>query len=179
MGSIEREGAEARRATLRRELRDAEDACQRLRAGLLALGPGARLPGLHLVAAVGGAQVVIPGARIAEIAPVVACDPVPGAPAWVSGSFLWRGRPAVAIDLAARLGAPASTAPDAILVVLDGEPTVALLVPEVCGLAEDPDLADAAADSAMGPFLGVCALDGRTLPLLAPEALEREVGRLA
>lgn len=165
-----------RREALRRELRGAEEACQRLRAGLLALGEGARLPGVHPVARAGGVRVIVPGGRVAEIAAVVACEPLPGAPAGVVGSFLWRGRPAIALDLAVRLGGPPCSSHEDLLLVLDGEPTVALRVEEVCGLAEDPAVAAGGPGAGLGPFLGVCSLDGETIAILAPEALEREIG---
>lgn len=167
--------AAGRREALLRELRGAEEACQRLRAGLLALGDGARLAGVHPVARVGAARVVIPGGRVAEIAAVVATDPVSGAPSGVVGSFLWRGRPAIALDLAVRLGEPPCASHEDLLIILDGDPTVALRVEEVCGLAEDPEVAAGSASAGLGPFQGVCAVNGGTIPILAPEVLEREI----
>lgn len=167
--------AAARRQAMVGELRAAEEACQRLRAGLLELGAEARLPGTHPVARVGAARVVVPGGRVAEIAAVVACDPMPAAPAHVVGSFLWRGRPAVAIDLAARLGGRPCSSHEDLLLILDGDPTLALRVEGVCGLADDPVVTAGEGGAGMGPFLGVCSLDGGTVPILAPEALEREL----
>ncbi len=166
-----------RRRAVQAELRTAQDACQRLRAELLALGEGALLPGVHLLAWVGDRPVLLPGARIAEIAVVVECQPIPGAPAWVTGSFVWRGRPALAVDLAARLGGAPTDSLEAILVILDGEPTVALVVEEIRGLVEDPPVAAGGPDADLGPFAGACTVAGSAVPLLAPEVLEREVGR--
>jgi hypothetical protein len=63
------------------------------------------------------------------------------------------------------------------LVILDGEPPVALLVDEVLGLVEDPLLVDARVDA--GPaqrlLLGTCAVEGEAVGVLAPEVLEQEV----
>jgi purine-binding chemotaxis protein CheW len=168
-----------RRRAVQDELRTAQDACQRLRAELLALGEGALLPGVHLVAGVGGHPVLLPGIRIAEIAVVVECQPIPAAPPWVAGSFVWRGRPALAIDLASRLGGIPTDSLEAILVILDGEPSVALVVEEIRGIVEDPPVAVGRADAALGPFAGACTVDGNPIPLLAPEVLERAVGRIS
>lgn len=177
MGQPETREPAVRRRAVQAELRTAQDACQRLRAELLALGEGARLPGVHLLAGVGGGSpVLLSGSRIAEIAVVVECQPIPGAPAWVIGSFVWRGRPALAVDLAARLGGAPVDSLEAILVILDGEPTVALQVAEIRGLVEDPPVAAAGPDAALGPFAGACTVEGSSVPLLAPEVLEREVG---
>lgn len=166
-----------KRRALVKELRAIEQQWSRVRAGLVALGPGERLPGLHLVVGVAGGRALLPGARIAEIARIVALDGVPGAAPWVLGSFVWRGRPAVAVDLGARLGSAPASSLDAIMVILDGSPTVALVVEEVRGLAEDPLLADGAAgDEVRAPLLvGACRVDDEALPVVAPEVLEREV----
>jgi hypothetical protein len=65
------------------------------------------------------------------------------------------------------------------LVVLDGAPTVALVVVEVRGLAADPLRADAAPDPAPDAarrrlVLGACRVADEAVPVLAPELLERE-----
>jgi chemotaxis protein histidine kinase CheA len=179
------EGAAAPRSgVLRRvlldELRAVEREWQRVRAGLAGLGPGEKLPGLHLLVRVGGGHVLLPAARIAEIARVVAFDPIPGAPPWLSGAFVWRGTPSLAVDLGARLGAEPSTSLDAVMVILDGAPTVALLVEEVRGLWEDPVIGDGGGEGAKSPvFAGTCQVGGEAVPLLAIGVLEREVGEFA
>jgi purine-binding chemotaxis protein CheW len=169
------DAATARRALVE-ELRAIEERSLRVRAGLVALGPGTRLPGVHLVARAAGGRVLVPGNRVAEVARLVACDPVPGAPAAVIGSFVWRGRPALALDLGARLGGPAcGDSLDAMMVILDGSPTVALLVDDICELVEDPAVAEAGAAGAVaGPVVGTCRVGDAAVAVLAPEALERE-----
>lgn len=166
----------AQRSAILDALRANEREHARLRAGLAALGPGQRLPGLHLAVGVAGGRLLVPGGRIAEVALRVAFDPAPGSPPWVRGGFLWRGRPALAVDLGARLGGAPCPGSDALLVILDGEPTVALLVDEVLGLVEDPLLADLGDEA--GPtrrlFLGACAVEGEAVRVLAPEALEQD-----
>lgn len=169
-------GGGDRRRALVQELRAIEQQWSRARAGLAALGPGERLPGLHLVVGVAGGRALLPGARIAEIARIVACDRIPGSAPWLLGGFVWRGRPALAIDLGARLGGAPASSLDAIMVILDGAPTVALVVDEVRGLAEDPLLADrVAGEEARSPLvIGACRVDDDALPVVAPEFLEHE-----
>lgn len=174
-GSGETHEGGARRRALVQELRAVEREWLRVRAGLAALGPGERLPGLHLVVGLGSGRVLLPCARVAEVARVVACDPIPGAPPWVVGAFVWRGHPAVAVDLEARLGGAPASSLEAMMVILDGSPTVAVVVAEIRGLTEDPLLADAVPDGAAQRFvLGACRVDDEALPVLAPELLERE-----
>lgn len=174
-GRSDERGAATRRGALVEELRAIEREWVRVRADLTALGPGERLPGLHLAVGLSSGRLLVPCARVAEIARVVACDPIPGAPPWVLGAFVWRGRPAVAVDLDARLGGAAASSLEAIMVILDGAPTVAVVVPEVLGLVEDPLLADdpqVASGSRL--VLGACRVGDEAVPVLAPELLERE-----
>lgn len=174
-GTAAPKAGSARRRALLDELRAVERQWLQVRAGLAELGPGERLPGLHLRVQVAGGQALVPAARIAEIARVVACDPVPGAPPWLLGAFVWRGAPALAVDLGTRLGAPPMTSLDAVMVILDGAPPVALLVDEVTGLSEDPVIGDVSRE---GPnatlFAGTCRADDGAVPLLAVDVLERE-----
>jgi chemotaxis signal transduction protein len=170
----------ARRRALVNELRAIEREWARVRAGLAELGPGERLPGLHLVVELGAGRLLLPCARVAEIARVVACEPVPGAPPWVLGTFVWRGRPALAADLGARLGGERAASLEALMVILDGTPSVALVVQGVRGLVEDPLLADGASEGPSGRVvLGACRVEDDAVPALAPEALERELQELA
>lgn len=169
----------ARRRALVRELRAIEREHRRVREGLAALGPGERLPGQFLVACAAGGRVLVPAARIAELARRVALDRVPGAPPWVLGAFVWRGRPAVALDLGARLGGAPARSLDAMMVILDGAPTVALVVDELQGLVEEPLLADGAEGEAAHLFLGACRVEDQAVPVLAPELLERDAVEIA
>jgi purine-binding chemotaxis protein CheW len=165
-----------RRTALVRELRALEREWLRVRAGLAALGPGERLPGLHLVLRIASGRLLLPCARVAEVARIVACDPIPAAPRWVLGAFVWRGRPAVAVDLEARLGGAPTATLDAMMVILDGSPTVAAVVDEIRGLAEDPILDEAApAPGDAGRLvIGACRVDAEAVPVIAPELLERD-----
>ncbi len=173
-------GAGDRRRELVEELRAIERDWSRVRAGLVELGPGERLPGLHLVMGLDGGRMLLPCARVAEIARVVACEPLAGAPPWVLGTFMWRGSPGVAADLGARLGGERASSLEALMVILDGRPTVALVVHDVRGLVEDPLLADGGSERAEERLVvGACRVDDEAVPLLAPEALERELREVA
>jgi hypothetical protein len=78
------------------------------------------------------------------------------------------------------LGAPLATSLDAVMVILDGAPAVALLVDEVRGLSEDPVIGDGGGEGPNAPlFAGTCRDAGEALPLLAIELLEREARELA
>jgi chemotaxis signal transduction protein len=168
--------ARTRRHALIEELRAIERAWLRVRAGLAALGPGERLPGLHLLVKVAGRRMLLPGDRVGEIARIVACDPVPGSPPWVLGTFLWRGQPGLAVDLGARLGGARASGLETIMIVLDGAPTVALVVEDVLGLVEDPVLAEVGGEEGAASLLvGACRLDEEAVPIVAPEAVERDV----
>lgn len=165
----------ARRRALLERLRALEREGLRVRAGLAALGPGHALPGVHLLAAVGARPFLVPGGRVVEIARYVAVDPIAGAPPWLLGTFVWRGRPALAVDLGTRLGLAACAGRDAVMVVLDGGPPIALVVDAVRALVEDPVAADGAGTGAADqPLLGACRVGDLALPLLAPEVIEAE-----
>jgi len=173
------DGDERRRALVQ-ELRAIEREGSRVRAGLVALGPGERLPGLYLVVGLAGGRVLLPCARVAELARVVACEPIPGAPPWVLGTFVWRGRPGIAADLGARLGGERASSLEAIMVILDGTPTVAVVVDDVRRLVEDPLFADGASEVPENHLVvGACRVDDEAVPVLAPEALERDVREAA
>ncbi len=174
-GPPEIHAGDARRRALVDELRAVEREWARVRAGLAELGPGERLPGLYLVVGLDSGRLLVPCDRVAEVARIVACDPIPGAPRWVLGAFVWRGRPAVAVDVEARVGGSPASSVDAMMVILDGTPTVAAVVNEIRGLAEDPVLADAAADARVARLvLGACKVEDEAVPVLAPELLENE-----
>ena len=137
-------------------------------------------PGCTSCVGVAEGRVLVPCARIAEIARIVACDPVPGAAASMLGSFVFGagGPPSPWTSPRGWAGAPAASL-DAIMVILDGAPTVALVVDEVRGLVEDPLLADGAASADARLVVGACRVADEAVPVVAPEVLEREAQELA
>lgn len=176
----------ADRDALVAEVRRLEEELRRAQARLLAQG-GAALPGVHLVVEAAGHRGLLASARVVEVVPLVETQPLPGAPPHVLGTFVCRGTPVVAVDLAALLGARRPPALDARIVVLAGTPAVGLVVDRVARLVEDPALHDgevtAGAPEAWrgSPLLaGLCLVDGEALPLLEPSAVAASVaGSLA
>jgi len=119
------------------ELRRLEDELQRAQADLLALG-GANLPGLHLVIDAGGARGLLPTARVSEVVRLVATTPLAGAPPHVIGTFVCRGAPVLAVDLAAVLGIRREAPIDSQIVILAGTPRVGLVVDRIERLIDGP-----------------------------------------
>src|SRR6266545_1934018 len=106
----------AARASLVAEVRRLEDALQRTQAELLALG-GETLPGLHLAVEAAGRRGLVAAGRVSEVVRLVATAPLAGAPPHVLGTFVCRGAPVLAVDLAALLGAAHEPGIDAQIVI--------------------------------------------------------------
>lgn len=167
----------ASRLALVAELRRLEDALQRAQGDLLALG-GEVLPGLHLVVEAAGRRGLLPAGRVTEIVRLVAMTPLAGAPRHVLGTFVCRGGPVVALDLAAHFGAEREPALDAQIIVLAGSPAVGIVVDRIERLVDAPRLfeGDAAGATPEGwrgsPLVaGLCVDDGEVLPLMDPAPL--------
>ena len=156
-------------------LRHLEDEIQRAQAELAATG-GEALPGLHLVVEAGGRRALLAVTRVQEIVRLVAMEPVPGAPPEVRGTFVCRGLPVVAVDLAAiATGRRLEPALDAQVIVLAGAPSIGLLVDRIAGLVDGPRLFEGDREAATpegwrGSRLvaGLCLHEGGVLPLLDP-----------
>ncbi len=163
-------------AALVAELRRLEEALQRTQGELLALG-GERIPGLHLVVEAAGRRALLSSARVVEIVRLVATEPLVGAPRWVLGTFVCRGGPVVAYDLAAHLGVEREPALDAQIVVLAGVPAFGLVVDRIERLVEGPRTyqggAEALPDAWKGSPLvaGLCIEAGQVLPVIDPSPL--------
>jgi purine-binding chemotaxis protein CheW len=159
-------------------LRRLEGEIQQAQAELAAMG-GGELPGLHLALEVAGRRALLPIARVQEIVRLVAVQPLPGAPPQVLGTFVCRGVPVVALDLAVAIGGGArELALDAQVVVLAGVPTLGVVVDRIGGLVDGPrvfegDAAAATPEGWAGSRLvaGLCVHDGAVLPLLDPTPL--------
>lgn len=162
------------RAALAAELRALEDRLRRTQAELVALG-GEAMPGLHLVLRIAGRHALLPAHRVAEVVQLVALTPLPGAPAQVAGSFLYRGAPVTVVDLATVLGSPREPALDAQIVVLAASSPVGLLVDGVERLVDGPRLfgGEGRPEVPQGfegaTFVaGLCVEGQQVLPLLDP-----------
>jgi purine-binding chemotaxis protein CheW len=167
------QGAGARDALVA-ELRRLEDQLQRAQARLLAMG-GVALPGLHLLVDAGGARGLLPSVRVSEIVRLVATTPLAGAPPDVLGTFVCRGAPVLAVDLAAVLGVAREPGLDAQIVILAGSPRVGLVVDRIERLLDGPrvyvgDVAGRthAAWSGSELVAGLCVDAGEVLPLIDP-----------
>lgn len=162
------------RAALAAEVRRLGEALQRAQERLVALG-GEALPGLHLVVEAAGRRGLLASARVVEVVRLVATAPLAGAPPHVLGTFVCRGSPVIAVDLAALLGAAREPGLDAQIVILAGVPSVGLVVDRVIRLVDGPRLfeGDAAAGTPedwRGSALvaGLCVVEGEVLPLVDP-----------
>jgi purine-binding chemotaxis protein CheW len=175
-------GGDARsaREALASRLRALEDAIQRTQGELTALG-GEPLPGIHLLLDMVGRRALLPSTRVREIVRLVATKPLPGAPAHVLGTFVCRGSPVLAVDLAtAVLGSTRPPPLDAQIVVLAGAPALGLVVDRVEALVEQPRLHEGGAEAPEGfrgsrILAGLCVHEGEVLPLLDPGPLAAEL----
>lgn len=171
--------APARRAEVQHRLAALEGEIARLRNELATLGEAQRLPGLYLTIEVAGGTVLVPADAVLEVVRLVALEPLPAAPAHVPGAFVYRGSPAVVVDLAVLVGQVREPELDAHLVVCAGAHPVALLVDRVRGMVEGPQLvAGSASGEGAGPawdrsgvLAGMCLADGQLVPLLKVSAV--------
>lgn len=165
---------------LRRRLAALDAERDRLQAELVALGPGEPLPGMHLAVEVAGRRALLPASRVLEVVPLVPFSPLPRAVPHAPGAFVYRGQPAVALDLASLTGMPRKPELDAHLVVMASHPPFAVLVDRVRPLAHPPVVAPGDADAGDSwrgsPLVGaLCRCGDEVLPLLATAALERAI----
>ncbi len=130
--------AQARRASVQKRLTALEEELARLRRELTTLGVEQRLPGLYLTVEVAGAAALLPADAVLEVVRLVAIEPLPVAAPHVVGTMLYRGIPAVVVDLALMLGSRRTPELDAHLVICGGTRTVGLLVDRVRDLVESP-----------------------------------------
>ena len=177
--------AGAARASLVAKLHELEERLQHTQAELLALG-GESLPGLYLVFEVAGHRALLASHRVAEIVQLVATTPLAGSPRHVLGTFLYRGGPVVAVDLAALMGTSREPGLDAQIVILAGAPPVGLVVDQIERLSESPRIFAGDASAAMpeswrgSPFVaGLCVEQGEVLPLVDPQPILATIEREA
>lgn len=150
-------------------------------------GAGTPRPGAHLVVEAGGQHALLPAAAVAQIARLVEFTPIPGSPPAVLGGFVWRGRPAIALDLATVLAPGGPAAPpqgsleldlDKHLVIVAGARALGVLVDRVQQVVDAPLRVDAATERDL-PTLrseliaGWCNVGGWILPLVSIPAMER------
>ncbi|MCY1076620.1 chemotaxis protein CheW [Archangium lansingense] len=170
--------AQARRASVQKRLALVEEEIVRLRRELATLGVDQRLPGLYLTVEVAGSTALLPVEAVMEVVRLVAIEPLPAALPHVRGTMLYRGTPAVVVDLAALLGVRREPDLDAHLVICGGSRTVALLVDRVRDLVESPVLVEGAVSGeatnpwdGTGLMAGLCRTPEGIRPLLRASAI--------
>ncbi|MBJ6763336.1 chemotaxis protein CheW [Myxococcaceae bacterium JPH2] len=162
-----------RRASVQERLGALEAEQAQLRRELAQLDGEVRLPGMYLTVEAAGTSALLPADSVQEVVRLVALDSLPGAPKHVVGSFMYRGSPAVVVDVARLLGVRREPDLDSHLVVCKGQRLVALLVDRVKDLVEAPLLVDGApsGDSVLpwdgtGMMAGLCRTPEGIRPLL-------------
>lgn len=172
----------SRRESLRRRLAELEGELAEVQDALVSLGAGEPLPGLYLLAEAAGRRALIPAATAQEIVRLVAFEPLAAARPEVLGSFVWRGRPVVALDLASFLGVQREPSLDAHVVIAGGSRACGIVVDAVRTLVESPVMVerggeDGLADwSRSGIAAGYCRVADEILPLVSIQALAAAAG---
>ena len=152
-----------------------------LRGELFTAAPGTSLPGTYVVVEAADQRACVPAALVNEVVPVLAWVKVAGAPAHVLGSFSYRGRPTLAMDLATLVGSPRTLSLDAHVLVLAAARPIALAVDRVLGLIDSPatlleDPAGKTGWRASQLVEGFCRDGDSLVPLLRIGALEESAG---
>ncbi|MFP2964255.1 chemotaxis protein CheW [Myxococcus sp. 1LA] len=170
--------AQSRRLSVEERLGQLEAEQARLRQELASLAGELRLPGMYLTVDAAGTSALLDAETVQEVVRLVELEPLPGAPAHVAGTFVYRGSPAVVVDLAALLGVKREASLDAHLIVCGGARTIAVLVDRVRDLVESPVLVDGTPDGtsplpwdASGLMAGLCRTPEGVRPLLRMSAV--------
>ncbi|WNG38545.1 chemotaxis protein CheW [Archangium minus] len=170
--------AQAKRASVQKRLALLEEEIVRLRRELATLGVDQRLPGLYLTVEVAGSTALLPVEAVMEVVRLVAIEPLPAALPHVRGTMLYRGTPAVVVDLSAMLGVQREPDLDAHLVICGGARTVAVLVDRVRDLVESPVLVEGSISGddsnpwdRTGLMAGLCRTPEGIRPLIKASAI--------
>jgi purine-binding chemotaxis protein CheW len=170
--------AQVRRLSVQERLSELEAEQARLRRELVSLAGELRLPGMYLTIDAASTSALLAADSVAEVVRLVELEPLPGAPPHIAGTFVYRGSPAVVVDLAALLGVRRVPDLDAHLVICKGARTVAVLVDRVRDLVESPVLVDGTPDGATplpwdatGLMAGLCRTPEGVRPLLRTSAV--------
>jgi purine-binding chemotaxis protein CheW len=169
---------------LRRRLSELQGELHRVQEEMVSLGPGEELPGMHAVVHVGDYRALVPVDRVKEIVRLVALTPLPSAPAHVRGSFVCRGQPVIAVDLASWLGVQREPELEAHILVVTGARPFGLIVDGVRSLVSAPVLVQGGADAeweiwrGSGLTVGLCRAGQEILPLLSLTPIDRLLGEV-
>lgn len=170
--------AQVRRLSVQERLSELEAEQARLRRELASMAGEQRLPGMYLTLDVAGTSALLAADTVQEVVRLVELEPLSGAPPHIAGTFIYRGSPALVVDLAALLGVRRMPELDAHLVICNGARTVAVLVDRVRDLVESPVLVDGAPDGSetlpwdsTGLMAGLCRTPEGVRPLLRTSAV--------
>ncbi|QSQ27783.1 chemotaxis protein CheW [Pyxidicoccus parkwayensis] len=170
--------AQVRRLSVQERLSELEAEQARLRRELVTLAGELRLPGMYLTIDAASTSALLAADSVQEVVRLVELEPLQGAPPHIAGTFIYRGSPAVVVDLAALLGVRRVPDLDAHLVICKGARTVAVLVDRVRDLVEAPVLVDGTPDGttplpwdATGLMAGLCRTPEGVRPLLRTSAV--------
>ncbi|WP_163996944.1 chemotaxis protein CheW [Pyxidicoccus caerfyrddinensis] len=170
--------AQVRRLSVQERLSELEAEQARLRRELVSLAGELRLPGMYLTIDAASTSALLAADSVQEVVRLVEMEPLPGAPPHIAGTFVYRGSPAVVVDLAALMGVRRVPDLDAHLVICKGARTVAVLVDRVRDLVESPVLVDGSPDGtealpwdATGLMAGLCRTPEGVRPLLRTSAV--------
>ena len=169
----------SRRRALRNRLAQLEGELSTARDELVTIDPGQDLPGLYLLVETAGVHALVPATLVQEIVRLVAFTPLPSSHPAVLGSFLCRGEPVVALDLATFFGAKRDEARDAHIIVIRGSRSCGLVVDAVRELVESPTILERRDDGDVAGAevtAGFCRMRDDVMPLVSVEALERVAG---
>ncbi len=165
--------AQVRRISVQERLSELEAEQARLRRELASLAGEVRLPGMYLTLEAAGTTALLPADSVQEVVRLVELEPLPGSPPHVAGTFIYRGSPAMVVDLGTLLGTRREPDLDAHLVICKGARTVAVLVDRVKDLVNSPVLLDGTPDGtaqlpwdATGLMAGLCRTPEGVRPLL-------------
>ena len=170
--------SQVRRLSVQERLSELEAEQARLRRELVSLAGELRLPGMYLTIDAASTSALLAADSVQEVVRLVELEPLPGAPPHIAGTFIYRGAPAVVVDLAALMGVRRVPDLDAHLVICKGARTVAVLVDRVRDLVESPVLVDGTPDGtqplpwdATGLMAGLCRTPEGVRPLLRTSAV--------
>jgi purine-binding chemotaxis protein CheW len=172
----------ARRDRVLERLKELEAEMARLQAEAATHAVRAPLPGAYVALEAGGQRALAPAAQVREVLRLVETAPLPGAPGEVLGTFLHRGRPVIAIDLARAIGVAREPALDAHVVVFATSRPFALVVDRVRAVVDRPEVAAGEvpeAWSGTGLVAALCATADGVVPLLRLAAFTALVEELA
>ncbi len=140
----------------------------------VASSSGGELPGMYVLGECAQLRFLLEATALSGVCPMVAVTPVPGAPEWICGQFVFRGAPTTLVDLARRFGHRRTLAVEGLILALEGGPPVALAVDAVHSLVDRPRLVQQALPETLrerwrgaGDLEALCQVGDSLVPVLS------------